>query len=149
MTRERDERAQDRIVVGVDGSDESKAALRWAADMAKALDCALDVLCVWEFPVVTTWEGTYAVTLPDYDPEAVALETAEQAVTEVFGDQRPAELSVATKLGSPSGALIEASADATMLVVGSRGLGGFKGMLLGSVSRVCAEHAQCPVLVVH
>lgn len=149
MTKERDETAQDRIVVGVDGSEESKAALRWASDMAKALDCALDVVCVWEFPVVTTWEGTFAVTLPDYDPETIALETAERVVSEVFGDERPSDLSIATKLGSPGGALVEASADATMLVVGSRGLGGFKGVLLGSVSRICAEHAKCPVLVVH
>lgn len=149
MTPERDELAQDRIVVGVDGSDESKVALRWAGDLAKALDCVIDVVCVWEFPIVTTWEGSYAVTLPDYDPETVALETAERVVADVFGNDRPADLSIATKLGSPGGALVEASAEATMLVVGSRGLGGIKGMLLGSVSRICAEHAKCPVLVVH
>lgn len=149
MTRERDEAAQDRVVVGVDGSEESKAAVQWAADLAKAFDYALDVVCVWEFPVVSTWENNYAVTLPGYDPESIALETAEAVVRDVFGEHRPEELSIATKLGSPGYALIEASAEAKLLVVGSRGLGGFRGLLLGSVSQVCAEHAKCPVLVVH
>jgi nucleotide-binding universal stress UspA family protein len=70
-------------------------------------------------------------------------------VQEVFADERPVDLVLSIAYGQPASVLLEASEDSTMLIVGSRGHGGFAGLLLGSVSSACAEHATCPVLVVH
>jgi nucleotide-binding universal stress UspA family protein len=88
--------------------------------------------------------------LPEaYSPKLEMDKIVTEAVDDVFGADRPIGLTVRTVKGHPAAALIAASADAFMLVVGSRGHGGFMGLLLGSVSARVAEHATCPVLVVH
>jgi len=133
-----------RIVVGVDGSAASTAALRRAAHIAQALDCSLVAVTTWQFP--QSWPG-YSIS--DWSPEEDAKLIGAQAADDVFGAQHPEWFSIVIREGSPARQLLAESSGAEMLVVGSRGLGGFAGLLLGSVSSACAEHATCPVLVVH
>lgn len=134
-----------RIVVGVDGSESSRAALRWAQRIGTVEHAQLDVVGAWEWPSLA---GATIVPL-DYSPLQEIEKEVTAAVDEVFGPDRPADLRVRAVHGGAAHVLVEASRDALMVVVGSRGLGGFMGLLLGSVSRHVAEHARCPVLVVH
>ena len=134
------------VVVGVDGSESSKAALRWAADYAASVGARLDVITAWHIPA--TFSG------PGYIPSAFDLEVdyekvLEQVIDEVFGADRPSYLRLVVREGNAAQLLIEASKDADLVVVGSRGHGGFAGLLLGSVSAKVSEHAKCPVLIVH
>lgn len=132
------------VVVGVDGSESSKEALRWAARMAAVEGVPILALTAWEYP--PTFNSPVDVDWrPDVDAETVLHETLD----EVLGDDRPATLEARVVHGPARTVLLEASEGATLLVVGSRGHGGFAGLLLGSVSSACAEHGHCPVLVVH
>ena len=132
------------VVVGVDGSESSKEALRWAVRMAAVEGARIRALAAWEYPqaynspVDVNWR-------PDVDAQTVLDDT----LREVFGDERPAGLEAEVVHGPARTVLLDASVGATLLVVGSRGHGGFAALLLGSVSSACAEHAHCPVLVVH
>jgi nucleotide-binding universal stress UspA family protein len=133
------------IVVGVDGSNGSKLALRWAARIAKAEDARIDVVGAWEWPYAYGWAA-----LPvDYSPQEDIEKTLTAVVDEVFGPDRPPDLRVGALQGDPARLLIELSKQALMIVVGSRGHGGFAGLLLGSVSAKVAELAKCPVLIAH
>jgi nucleotide-binding universal stress UspA family protein len=135
------------VLVGVDGSEDSRTALRWAAIVADALQVPLRALWVWQYPndaVLTV--GNIDLPNPDRTDEVVEGRLAE-LVGEVLGD-RAAGVSVEVGRGPASAALLRAAEDVRMVVVGSRGLGGFKGLLLGSVSRQLFEHAPCPVTVV-
>ncbi len=134
-----------RIVVGIDGSAESTQALRWAAGLAAATGARVEAVAAWQYPVVYGW----AYPPLEWSPEQDMRKALTTAVDQVFGADRPAGLELEIREGHPSTVLLEASKDATMLVVGSRGHGGFAGLLLGSVSAAVAEHATCPVLVVH
>jgi nucleotide-binding universal stress UspA family protein len=134
-----------RVIVGVDGSAGSKPALEWAARIATSENAAIDVVGVWEYPVNLGWTALPAEYSPKQDMEKAII----QVVDDVFGAERPAGLRVLTHEGNAAGVLIEKSADALMVIVGSRGHGGFVGLLIGSVSARVAEHAKCPVLVVH
>lgn len=134
-----------RVVVGVDGSEPSKAALRWAARIAAPTGSRLQAVIAWDQPV--TYE--LAVATGNWRPEVEAQQTLDQTLEEVFGANRPAGLETVVQQGHARNVLLQASDGAEMLVVGSRGHGGFTGLLLGSVSAACAEHAHCPVLVVH
>ena len=136
-----------RIVVGVDGSANSQQALRWAARLAAGAGARLDVVAAWQFPISTSW-GAATIPMnwsPEHDMEKVLTETVDAT----FGSQRPGKLRLVTCEGHPAQVLLEQSRGAMMLVVGSRGHGGFAGLLLGSISANVAEHATCPVLVVH
>ena len=134
-----------RIVVGVDGSAQSKSALRWAARIAGAIDGTIEALMVWDFAPTYGWSA-----LPPLAPPHPELEEQlAKIVTEVFGAEAPAGLTCRVLEGNPASCLIAEGKGAQMLVVGSRGHGGFAGLLLGSVSAKVAEHAACPVLVVH
>lgn len=133
------------IVVGVDGSPQSRQALRWAADLAGTFGAPLTVVTAWEFP--TTYG--YAAPLGDWDPEDDMRTVQDEAIAGVFGDDPPRDLGRVLQSGGAARVLLEASQDSLMVVVGSRGHGGFAGLLLGSVSTVVAEHASCPVLIVH
>jgi nucleotide-binding universal stress UspA family protein len=134
-----------RIVVGVDGSDQSRMALKWATAMSEATDAVVEVLSAWHFP--TTYGWSYVAG--DWNPEQDAKRYLEQVVDEVFPESRPPQLNLVVREGLAAKVLLDASKGAILLVVGSRGHGGFVGLLLGSVSAGCAEHATCPVLVVH
>lgn len=134
-----------RIVVGIDGSEASKNALRWAARLAGPLGARIDAVAVWELTSTYGWSALP----PLYSPHPEIEKSLNQVVDEVFGADRPADLRVKVLEGAAANVLLRASQGALMLVVGSRGLGGFAGLLLGSVSAKLAEHASCPVLVVH
>ena len=136
---------QARIVVGVDGSVHSRAALRWAAQFAGVLGARLLAVTAWDYPLALGW----SVVPDDWDPAGDMQKILQETVTEAFGGNPPAGLQLQVNEGSAARVLIEASQGATMLVVGSRGHGGFAGLLLGSVSANVAEHAPCPVLIIH
>jgi nucleotide-binding universal stress UspA family protein len=138
-------RNEHRIVVGVDGSRPSVEALRWAAYQASALGAHVQAVTAWEYPASFGW----AAVPTDWDPAKDMEKVMQQAVREAFGSEPPSGIELQVREGGAARVLIEACRGATMLVVGSRGHGGFAGMLLGSVSANVAEHASCPVLIIH
>ena len=140
-----DNSARERILVGVDGSESSIDALREATELAEALDAPLEAVTIWDYPVLV--DSPYLTTA--WSPEEGAASVLDAAIADAFGDAPPPDLTRSVVQGPTTRTLIELSRDARMLVLGSRGHGGFLGMLLGSVSAACAEHAHCPVLVVH
>lgn len=134
-----------RVVVGVDGSEPSKLALRWARRLAPRLGCSIKAVMAWHFPLEVGFGGW-----PDgWDPQADAQRALAETVVEVYGADEALDVDTQVHQGSAARTLLDASSDAQMLIIGSRGHGGFTGLLLGSVSSACAEHARCPVLVVH
>lgn len=134
-----------RVIVGVDGSPESELALRWAGNYADLSGARLVVVTAWDYPATIGW----ASWPQDWDPSAVSRAALVDTVDEVFGAHPPKDIEVLVQQGSAAGVLVEQSRGAVMLVVGSRGHGGFAGLVLGSVSANVAEHAHCPVLVMH
>lgn len=132
------------VVVGVDGSASSVDALRYAMRMASALDAPLHVVSVWSYPPLAEPSMVQA-----WSPDEDAQDVLDTAVSEAFGDNPPPALVRRIAPGPTTARLIEESKHAQMLVLGSRGHGGFVGLLLGSVSAACAEYAHCPVLIVH
>lgn len=139
------EQASGPIVVGLDGSPSSLAALDWAVRQALATGAPIDVIAAWQ------WPQSFGYPMPlaaEFDPAADAARVLDQAVTPL--QARHPELRIDTHVveGQAATILVERSADASLLVVGSRGHGELAGMLLGSVSEHCAAHAHCPVLVV-
>lgn len=140
-----------RLVVGVDGSPTATLAVRWAAREAVLRDASLELVSAWEVPVTGVGFGYGFAPVPDemlkglvQGAEELLAKEAEQA-----RDVAP-DLDITTRVaeGPAAPALIDASRDADMLVVGSRGMGGFRELLLGSVSAQCAHHAACPVVIV-
>jgi nucleotide-binding universal stress UspA family protein len=137
---------QDKIVVGVDGSRHSEEALRWAAHLAVIFGARLEAVAAWEYPPAYGWPPLVS---PDWNPGHDMEKVVGDTMRAVFGDQSPAGVHLRVAEGGAAKVLLDACEGATMLVVGSRGHGGFAGMLLGSVSANVAEHASCPVLIVH
>ena len=128
------------IVVGVDGSEPSQDALRWAVRQAELTGAEVRVLMAWHLPEI------YSYTPRDYEGDARnALQTA---ITQAIGTDPSVPLITQVVEAHPALALIDASREAELLVVGSHGHGAFAGMLLGSVSQHCVNHAQCSVIVV-
>ena len=134
-----------RVVVGVDGSEPSKKALRWAARIAASTGARIDAVAAWQMPPSYVW----SVVPNDWDQNADTNTALAATVDEVFGANRPDNMRLAVHEGYPTAVLLDESNGALMLIVGSRGHGGFAGLLLGSVSAAVAEHATCPVLVIH
>ena len=132
-----------RIVVGVDGSDSSLEALDWALEEARLRSGQVQIVTAWHYPII----GDAAGKAEDHESfgdkarsvHADALRRASEAGVPVTGEVAE---------GHPAEVLLKAAAGADLLVVGSRGHGGFAGMLLGSVSSHAVHHAHCPVLVV-
>ncbi|HSK32306.1 MAG TPA: universal stress protein [Propionicimonas sp.] len=138
----------DRIIVGVDGSEFSKEALREGARLAQALDAPLEAIACWHDPSV--YAASYR-SISELKPEtfrAHSQHMLENTLEEVFGQDRPARLSTRLLHGRPAELLVEESKNARMLVVGRRGVGGVLGMILGSVSSALVSHAHCPVVIV-
>jgi nucleotide-binding universal stress UspA family protein len=135
------------IVVGVDGSEESKAALRFALEEARLREASLRAVHAWSlYPAI---EPATLLVADDWDElEQNADAFVERFVSELIGDEPGVDVRAVAVHGTAGRALVEASEGAELLVVGSRGLGGFSGLLLGSVSQQCAHHATCPVVIV-
>jgi nucleotide-binding universal stress UspA family protein len=133
------------FVVGVDGSDHSRMALKWAAAAAGVVKVPVRAVQSWSHPRWAVFPGG-----PDPVPADEMDEQTQQAitaiVTETLGTSAGATAGVLR--GPAAGALLQTVTPDSVLVLGSRGLGGFKGLLLGSVSQECVEYASCPVVVV-
>jgi nucleotide-binding universal stress UspA family protein len=140
-----EEHRDGRIVVGVDGSKPSKAALAWAAHQARTTGTALVAVAAWEYPTSYGWSPPWP---PEYDPGRDARHMLEETVREVLGEDPDITLETEALEGHPAPVLLEFSKGAALLVVGSRGHGEFAGMLIGSVSEFLVAHAHCPVVVV-
>jgi nucleotide-binding universal stress UspA family protein len=146
-----------RIVVGVDGSPCSKTALRWAMAQAQQTGADVEAVAVWQFPTVYGAGFGYAYPASTFDGEtfdddsaaADAQKALDETVSEVCARaDQPVKVLTRVAQGHPAEVLTTAAAGAQMLVVGTRGHGTFAGILLGSVSQHCVQHAPCPVVVV-
>ena len=136
------------IVVGVDGSEHSLSALRWAAAEARLRSSGLRVVSSFSTPLMTTG---YEVAAPDpADLQAATTTVLGAAVDAVRAEGLLEGIDVQVEVldGHPGERLIQCSTTAELLVVGSRGHGGFVGLLPGSVTTYCVNHAHCPVVVV-
>jgi nucleotide-binding universal stress UspA family protein len=138
------------IVVGVDGSDSSRAALRWAHDEAAHHGASLTVVTAWHLPPLPMTPPFGSLTEEGYgdQPRKNALGVLEDLVAGLEAKEPAVDVRTSIAEGSPAKVLIERSSECDLMVVGSRGLEGFTGMLLGSVSQHVVAHAQCPVVVV-
>jgi nucleotide-binding universal stress UspA family protein len=138
------------ITVGIDGSEHSVRALEWAAKEAAVRHAPLTVITVHLVPQ-SGWTGN-PIKLPqdteDAAKERQAAEEMTAKVTSQLGEPQPASVTVRAVIGFPSQELVEASRKADLLVVGSRGAGGFAKLVAGSVSSQVVHHAHCPVVVV-
>jgi nucleotide-binding universal stress UspA family protein len=132
------------IVIGFDGSPSSEQALRWAADQARLTGQQLHVVTSWDPPV------PYDVPITgEFDWGGDAAGVLAKTVENVLGEPDASRVVQRVVQGHPARMLIDAARDAGLLVVGSRGHGGFTGLLLGSASQHVIAHAPCPVVVVH
>ena len=134
-----------RIVVGVDGSVSSMAALRWAIRQAKQTGSSVDAVTAWRVPsgygLAPTGDGAV-------DFEGDAKKILADALNEVSGSESDVIIRPLVVEGHPADVLVWTARGADLLVVGSRGHGEFTSALLGSVSHYCVHHASCPVLVI-
>jgi nucleotide-binding universal stress UspA family protein len=140
------------VVVGVDSSEGAKAALRFALEEAKLRQATLRVVHTWQFGYIGVRgiEGLTPVVGADLGDLRRTAEVALDAVMyEVAPDPDGVAIERRVSEGAPATILVDESREADLLVVGSRGHGGFAGLLLGSVSQQCAHHAACPVVIVH
>jgi nucleotide-binding universal stress UspA family protein len=136
-----------RIVVGVDGSTSSTEALRWALGQARLTGQPVDAVISWDYPVYSGLAAIDPVEAIDWAGDRTNI--LQTTVKDVLGDADAPQVTQRVVRGHPAQVLVDAAADAALLVVGSRGHGGFTGMLLGSVSQHVVAHASCPVVVVH
>jgi nucleotide-binding universal stress UspA family protein len=139
--------AERRIVAGVDGSVPSKAALAWAIRQARLTGAVVDAVIAWQLPLAfrTLWPPTLST-----DFSELAARVLTDAIADVSGPGSLGRPEIRPKVveGNATEVLLNASAGADLLVVGSRGHGGFAEALLGSVGQHCVHHATCPVVVI-
>jgi len=136
---------QRRIVVGVDGSGSSRAALAWAAGQARLSGAVLDVITAWEIPLAIRDPWPPGLTT---DFGKLAKNAQADAIADLSGRAGRVEIRPRVIEGNAADVLLDAAAGADMLVVGSHGHGGFMRALLGSVGQHCVHHATCPVVVI-
>jgi nucleotide-binding universal stress UspA family protein len=137
------------IIVGIDGSDHSRVALEWAVKEAAIRHAPLTVLVVQ--PAIAGYSGSATAYPGDAALAEQARKTAQEETDQVvaaLGGSAPESVLVQAAIGIPAAVLIDASKDADLVVVGSRGTGGFRELVLGSVSTQVTHHAHCPVVVI-
>ncbi len=137
-----------RIVVGVDGSTGSLRALWWAAEEAKLRGAELDAVLAWRFPMVMAAPGVVVPTVGYDELVADAKARLEQAVRTLGDLAEGLHVEQIVVEGGAAQALVDCAQGADLVVVGSRGHGGFTGLLLGSVAQQVAHHAPCPVVII-
>ncbi len=143
--------ATPRIVAGVDGSESSLSALRWAIRQTGLTGAAVDAVTAWHYPELAASGGygmAVGATESPYDFREIAEKIAAEAISSTIDPASDVPVRTRVAEGHAAQVLLDASAGADMLVVGSRGHGGFVEALLGSVSQHCVQHALCPVVVV-
>ncbi|OUM42506.1 universal stress protein [Arthrobacter sedimenti] len=132
------------IVVGVDGSEQSIEALRYAQKLAPTFEVTIFAVAAWDYPAADPG----FMPLGSSEFSEAARDHLDKALAAAYGEDRPAGLQSTVVFAHPAKALVKASENAVLLIVGRRGHGTFRGLLLGSVSSACVSHAHCPVLVV-
>lgn len=143
-----------RIVVGVDGSPSSRAALRWALGEARLRGAVVEATMVWRYPMLTYLPGLVAppaFAREDLEREARAeLDEAVDSVLSTPEEPQDGDVRIERVVleGKPAEELMRLATGADLLVVGHRGHEGFVGLLLGSVAHQCSSHAPCPVVIV-
>jgi nucleotide-binding universal stress UspA family protein len=146
-----------KIVVGVDGSPGSAKALSWAVGEARVRGAQLRVIHAWMVPLIDALPEPWAIGSPPIGPSdedvythlaAAAGRVLDDSLAAAKAENGDVEIAGELVEAHAAAALIAAARDADLLVVGSRGRGGFTGLLLGSVSAQCIHHAPCPVVVV-
>ncbi|MEW1634281.1 universal stress protein [Streptomyces sp. NPDC093801] len=134
-----------RVVVGLDGSPSSQAALRWAVRYADLVNGRVEAVGAWDVPGAASWSAP-AVDV-GFDREEAERSLVEEVRT-VLGADGASRVHQRLVRGNPAHVLVDAAEGADLLVVGSRGRGGFRRALLGSVSQQVALHAPCPVTII-
>jgi nucleotide-binding universal stress UspA family protein len=132
-----------RIVVGVDGFESSKAALRWAIRQAKVTGASVEAVTAWHIPAGTGF--IQAADMPDYQDDAFAV--LGEAIAEMATVDPDVRVYARVVEGRAGQVLVDAAEGADLLVVGCRGHGGLTEALLGSVGQYCVRHASCPVVI--
>ncbi len=136
------------IVVGLNGSDFADVALRWALEEAALRRATVRVVHAWQYLPMVVEPMAALPTTPFEDLAGAAAAVATETIARVTGNAEPAAPIELHVVEGPAGsALLDAAADAELIVVGGRGRGGFAGLLLGSVSQQVTHHAHCPVVV--
>jgi nucleotide-binding universal stress UspA family protein len=135
------------IVVGVDGSPGARDALAFALQEARLRRADVRVVAAWDIPGAV-YAGAYGLGDPEFSGhlEQAARDNAARALEDADSDG--VEVRTVVREGNPAQILVEEAGAADLLVVGSRGLGGFRSLLLGSVGQQCAHHAPCPLVIV-
>jgi nucleotide-binding universal stress UspA family protein len=139
------ERSTDRVIVGLDGSHEAGEALRWAVGEATQRHAVLQVTSCWLYPALV---GPGALFPKVYEFPDLALDICEKAKATAASIAPDLVIEIRTPEIQPALGLVDTSREADLLVVGARGLGAFRALLLGSVSQHCAQYAHCPVMIV-
>lgn len=129
------------VAVGVDGSEGSGRALAWAAQEARLRGARLRVVCAWSY--LDQAGGAFDPSYGDDDARRLL-----DGAVDALGDTGGIDIERVTVNDLPARGLLDAAQDADLIVVGARGMGGFRGLLLGSVSQQVAQHAPCPVVIV-
>ena len=141
--------ARGRVVVGIDGSEQSQMALRWADFVARSMNCDLDVTIAWQlYPGIGLGAGMASMP-PDWNPGSFAGDAAHRTVEAVFATATPPGLRVTVQEGRRRRSCWKRARMLACSLSGAEATAGFTGLLLGAVSAASAEHAKCPVLVVH
>ncbi|OXM50399.1 universal stress protein [Amycolatopsis alba] len=136
---------ENRIVVGLDGSAGSAAAVRWAAGQAVRQGAALQVVNVWVHDSALDDASANRTVAEATD---VHLKALEAATTKILGDHKGLEITYDVPQGDPGDTLVERSENAALLVLGSHGTGKIRELLVGSVCKTALHHATCPVTVI-
>ena len=136
------------IVVGVDGSSGAQAALRFAVEEARLRGATLRLVTAWHIPSIA-YSGGFVAPFDEREFEQGAEAACDEALAAVREEIADLEVQRVAREGQAARILLEEAKDADLLVVGTRGHGGFAGLLLGSVSEQCAHHALCPVVIVN
>ena len=134
----------ERIVVGVDGSEAGRDALRWAMDEARRCNATVEAVHAWHQPGVMSYGYLGQLDMEPFE------EDAQRVLDAAFEGVDTSGVAVERRLvpGGAAAVLVEEAKGADLLVVGSRGRGGFSGLMLGSVSQQAPHHAPCPIVII-